>query len=48
MKKLEYVAKVQVSDKVQIPKPIREALGGVEHGDKVRIEISKEGEKEND
>lgn len=42
MKETEYVTKVQVSNKIQIPKPIREALGGVEQGEKVRIKISKE------
>jgi len=41
-KKIEYVAQVQVANKVQIPKPIRQALGGLERGDKVRIIISKE------
>ena len=41
---VEYVTKVQVADKIQIPKPIREALGGVDHGEKVRVKISKESD----
>lgn len=42
MTRIEYVTKVQVSNKIQIPKPVREALGGLEHEEKVRVWISKE------
>ena len=40
--KIEYVTMVQTQNKIQIPKPIREALGGIEHGERVRVQISKE------
>ena len=44
--KIEYVTMVQTQNKIQIPKPIREALGGLEHGERVRVLISKEDRHE--